>query len=286
MDYLILGNPKGTPVVYLPLDYGLVRWTAAAEADAAKRNLKVIVPVRAGYAHSTPLPKRTPYTEQVCDDLAVLMDHLGVAKAPFLTIGADTHFAVQFNAAHPHRMTALVACAGILPLTRADQFDRMDKWHRFIMAGARYTPHLLPFMVKAGFALARKLGKRGFVNAVYGKSEADMTVIETPDIFEAMVVGSEVCLSDTHSAHDVFSRGVIAQATRDWTDTILALKGTIPFVMTNGLQDPEVPPETLAEHRHDYPWIEFDIYLDAGQLLFFAKWPQVLDRLMPFTEKS
>jgi pimeloyl-ACP methyl ester carboxylesterase/DNA-binding CsgD family transcriptional regulator len=286
MDYLILGDPDGTPVIYLPHDYGLVRWPASAEAEAEKRGIKVIVPVRAGFGLSSSLPKRTPYMTQICDDLATLMDHLKIASAPFLAVGSDTYIAAQFNSAYPGRLTVLIACAGVLPLTRSDQYDRMDKWHRFILAGARYTPHLLPFMVKAGFALARKLGKRAFMTAVYDKSEADMATFNNQEIFEALVVGSDVCLSDTHSAHDAFAREVIAAETTDWTESVLAFKGQVPFVMMNGLQDPQVPPETLAEHRRDYPWINFDVFPDAGQLIFFVKWPQVLDRLAPFLNKT
>lgn len=161
----------------------------------------------------------------------------------------------------------------------------MDKWHRFILAGARYTPHLLPFMVKAGFALAKRLGKRGFLHAVYGKSDADMNTIANGEVFEALVVGSEVCLSDTHSAHDSFAREVIAHETTDWTEAVLAFKERIPFIMMNGLQDPQMAAETLADFRRDYPWIEFDVFPDAGQLLFFAKWRQVLDRVMPFLHR-
>lgn len=286
IDYLILGDPDGTPIIYSPLDYGLMRWPACAEAEAAKRSIKVIVPVRAGYGQSTPLPKRTPYVPQLCDDLAVLMDHVGVDAAPFIVLGGDTHVIAQFNSTHPGRVTALIACAGVLPLTQAEQYDRMDKWHRFILAGARYTPHLLPFMVKAGFALAKRLGKRGFLHAVYGKSDADMRTIADMEVYEALVVGSEVCLSDTHSAHDAFAREVIAHETTDWTEDVLAFKDRIPFIMMNGLQDPQMAPETLAEFRCDYPWIEFDVFTDAGQLLFFAKWREVLDRLMPFLNNA
>ncbi|SMX37956.1 LuxR C-terminal-related transcriptional regulator [Octadecabacter ascidiaceicola] len=286
MDYLILGDPYGTPLIYSPLDYGLVRWPAKAEVEAARLGIKVIVPVRAGYGKSDPIPKRTPYVPQLCDDLAALMNHLDVEAAPMLTLGGDTHIACQFNQLHEGRISALVACAGVLPLTRAEQYDRMDKWHRFILAGARYTPHLLPFMVKAGFALAKRLGKRGFLQAVYGKSEADTATFANQDVFEALVVGSEVCLSDDHSAHDSFSREVIAHETTDWTDSVLALKGKVPVILMNGLQDPQVPAETLAEFRRDYPWITFDVFPDAGQLLFFVKWPQVLERLQQFLIKT
>lgn len=285
MDYLILGDPDGVPLIYLPLDYGLVRWPASAEAEAARRGIKIIVPVRAGFGKSTSLPRRTPYATQLADDLATLMDHVGVASAPFLTLGGDSHIATIFNSLHPGRVTALVACAGVLPLTRHEQYDRMDKWHRFILAGARYTPHLLPFMVKAGFALAKRLGKEGFMHAVYGKSEADIQTFSDPETLEALVVGSDVCLSDTHSAHDAFAREVIVQETSDWTEQALALRETVPVILMNGLQDPQVPPETLAEFKKDYPWITFDVFPDAGQLLFFRKWREVLDRLAPFLAK-
>ena len=110
--------------------------------------------------------------------------------------------------------------------------------------------------------------------------------IEDIEILEALVVGSEVCLSDTHSAHDAFAREVIAHETTDWTESVLLFKDQVPFIMMNGLQDPQVPPETLAEFRRDYPWIAFDVFPDAGQLLFFTKWPQVLDRVQEFIKKS
>lgn len=90
MDYLILGDPAGAPLVYSPLDYGLIRWPASAEAEAKKRGIKVLVPIRAGYGKSTSLPKRTPYVSQLCDDLAALMDEVGVQSAPFIALGGGT----------------------------------------------------------------------------------------------------------------------------------------------------------------------------------------------------
>ncbi len=153
----------------------------------------------------------------------------------------------------------------------------MHKWHRFILAGARYTPHLLPFMVKAGFALARKLGKRAFVHAVYGESPADVKTFENPEVFEAMIVGSEVSLSREYSAHTAFAAEVTEQETTDWSGPVRRIEGRCPTFFLNGLQDPQTPPETLAEFEIDYPWIDFRIYPDAGQLVFFKEWRDVLD---------
>lgn len=278
MDYLILGDPVGRPVLFFPLDYGLVRWPASAEALAARRGLRIIVPVRAGFGASTPLARGVPYVAQLADDMVALLDHLGVVRVPVMTLGGDSYIGFAFHAAYPDRMTAMICCAGVLPLTRPAQYERMDKWHRFILAGARYTPHLLPFMVKAGFALARRLGKRGFVHAVYGNSRADVATFEIDEVYEAMVCGSEVALSETHSAHDAFSREVICHETTDWSDEVDGLRRSgLAVYFLNGLQDPQVPPATLDEFRQDYPWIDFRVYPDAGQLVFFLKWRDALE---------
>jgi pimeloyl-ACP methyl ester carboxylesterase len=284
MDYLELGDPAGRPLLYLPLDYGLIRWPAMAEAEAKRRRIRVITPVRAGYGKADPVPKGQPYILQLVEDHVALLDHLGLAQVPILSLGGDSMKAIMLHAAYPERVRALVCAAGVLPLTRPEQYERMDKWHRFILAGARYTPHLLPFMVKAGFALARRLGKRGFIHAVYGNSKADVATFEIPEVFEAMVCGSEVALSDTHSAHDAFAREVIAHETTDWRDEVMGLQDRVPVHFLNGLQDPQVPPGTLADFQADYPWIDFRVYPDAGQLLFFLKWRDVLGVLQPYLD--
>ena len=279
MDYLILGDPKGRPCIFLPLDFGLTRWPASAEKEAEKRGIKVIVPVRAGYGNSSPFPKGKELGPTIADDLVQLLDHLGVQSCPFISLSSDVFYSAYFHQAHPDRITAIIACSGSFPLDRSAQYERMDKWHRFILASARYTPHLLPFMVKAGFSLARKLGKNGFVHAVFGNSKADVATFEEPEVFEAMVTGSEVCLSDTRSAHKAFAREVIAQETTDWAPVLEQLEGRIPVHYLCGHQDPQVPYDTIREFQQKYTWITYHDYPDAGQLLFFRKWRDVINML-------
>lgn len=282
MEYLVLGDPAGRPCLYLPLDYGLVRWPASAEAEAARHGIRIIVGIRPGYGNSSPLQRGSDYSRIIANDHLMLLDHLGVKKCPVISLGGDFHFSAHLFDRDPGRFTAMIACAGVLPLDRPEQYERMDKWHRFILAGARYTPHLLPFMVKAGFYLARKLGKAGFIHAVYGNSDADVKTFENPEVFEAMTCGSEVALSDDHSAHRAFSNEVITQETVDWSGYVRAMEGRVPVHFLNGLHDPQVPPETLREHQRDYPWIEFAEYDDAGQLIFFLKWREVLNLLVKY----
>ena len=285
LDYLILGDPKGAPVLFLPLDYGLVRWPASAEAEATKRGWRIIVPVRSGYGLSQALPKQESYDDALIKDTMQILKAEKIKRCPILSMGSDSFYGMQLARLHPNTFTALVACAGVLPMTRSEQFERMEKWHRFILAGAKYTPHLLPFMVKAGFLLARKIGKRGFVHAVYGSSPADVDTFENPEVFEAMVTGSEVALSETHAAHDGFSRMLLGRQNGDWTADVDALKDRLPVIFINGMHDPQVPRETLQEFRRDHDWIDYRIYEDAGQLIFFRHWQDVLAILEPFLKR-
>ncbi len=282
MEYLILGAQEGRPCLYMPLDYGLARWPASAEEQLARSGIRVIVPIRGGYGNSTPLPKKAHLGTTVAQDILHLLDHLGVSRCPAISLGSDIYYLGHMHRIDSRRLSAVVACAGTFPLTRPEQYERMGKWHRFILASARYTPHLMPFMVRAGFSLARRLGKRGFVSAVYGGSPADIETFSDPEVFEAMVCGSEICLSETHSAHDAFAREVREQETTDWSFLLDSFRDTVPVTYMNGTQDPQVPEGNLREFMQEYPWIEFRIYEDCGQLLFFRKWPEVIDRIRPY----
>ena len=285
LDYLVLGDPAGQPVLFLPLDYGLIRWPASAEAEAANRGWRIIVPVRAGYGRSDPLKKNAPIDEAVLTDTLQILAAENVTRCPIVSLGSDSYYGFQLARLYPEMFTALIACGGVLPMTRKEQFERMEKWHRFILAGAKYTPHLLPFMVKAGFLLARKIGKRGFLHAVYGNSPADVATFEDPEVFEALVTGSEVALSETHSAHDSFSKMLLGAQNGDWSADVDAVKGQLPVIFLNGADDPQVPAKTLEDFKTDHDWIDFRFYDDCGQLLFFRKWGEVLAILEKFLIK-
>ncbi len=275
VEYLILGDPKGKPLLFYPQDYGLTRWGLTAEAEAKKRGIKVISIVRAGYGGADALPKKVDLGATIAQDTGSIMDHLGIDKCPVVSFGSDVFHAYHLYNQFPERITAIIACAGTFPYENAAQYERMHKWYRFILASARYTPHLVPFMVKAGFMLARKLGKKGFVNAVFGDSAADVETYKNPEVFEAMEYGSEICLTDNFMAHKMFSAEVIAQESHQWGGLIENTKNSVPVYYFSGADDPQTPIETLLEMMGKYDWINYTVYEDAGQLVFFKKWYEI-----------
>lgn len=276
LTWIEFGDPAGAPVLFLHLDYGLIRWPAAAERAARARGLRVVVPVRAGYGRTDLHARGTDHLTGVALDYAAVLDHLGLAGAVAVPLGADLRFAAQLAVLRPDLLRGIVGCACQLPLRTAAQYERMDKWQRFILANARYAPKVLPFLVQAGFSLARRLGKEKFFAQVNGGSPADMETFARPDVREAVLEGSETCLAARWSAHEAFTRECIGSE-KDWSAALLACP--VPILLLQGDQDPQTPVLTVRELMGDYPALAVRFLPFTGQLLFFAEWPQVLDEV-------
>lgn len=280
-DHLVLGDENGRPLLYFPLDYGLTRWPASAEAWAKENRIKVLVPIRPGFGHTDNVPHHSQLLDVVLEDVMTLLEHYEVRTCPVICLSADAFFAYHFAERYPGRINAILNCAPGFPMFLPQQYERMEKWHRFILANAKYAPSVLPFLVKAGFSLARRIGKRGFVHAVYGNSPADVAAFEQPEVFDAMVIGSEVCLSDWHSAHRAFANEVIVQQV-DWSD--LVDRCSIPVHCWYGDDDPQVPPDSMQEIRGRFTGIRYHRLENAGQLLLFAHWKTVLTKATEYLE--
>lgn len=279
LDWIEFGDPAGAPVLYMHLDYGLIRWPRPAEHEAARRGLRVIVPIRAGYGATSPVPKGADHVTTVALDYAAVLDHLGVMRVAVIALGADLRFALKLSLLRAGLVTGILGCAAQLPLSTPAQYERMDKWQRFILANARYAPKVLPFLVKAGFSLARRLGKERFFAQVNGGSPADMETFADPDVREAVLVGSDVTLSERVSAHEAFALECLSSE-RDWSDLIHAAR--VPLRLLQGDQDPQTPVQTVRELMEVFPSLDVEFLPQTGQLLFFRAWRRALDEVEAF----
>jgi pimeloyl-ACP methyl ester carboxylesterase/DNA-binding CsgD family transcriptional regulator len=276
LEWIEFGQPTGAPCLFTHLDYGFIRWPATAERAARARGIRVIVPVRAGYGRSDPHARGADHLQGVTQDYLAVLDHLGVRRCAVLTMGADLRFALNISLLREGLVTAILGCAAQLPLRTSAQYDRMDKWQRFILANARYAPKILPFLVQAGFSLARKLGKEKFFAKVNGGSATDLEAFGRAEVREALLAGSEISLGAKVLAHEAFTRECIGSE-KDWSHLVRGV--TVPVQMLQGDQDPQTPVQTIEELRGDYPHLDISFLPNTGQLLFFAEWPLVLDVL-------
>ncbi|MBE2277416.1 MAG: helix-turn-helix transcriptional regulator [Rhodobacteraceae bacterium] len=283
LTWIEFGDPEGRPMLFMHLDYGLIRWPAMAERAARTRSMRVIVPVRAGYGRTDLHARGTDHLTGVALDYAAVLDQLAVQGTVAVPMGADLRFAAHLANLRPDLVRGIVGCSCQLPLRTAAQYERMDKWQRFILANARYAPKVLPFLVQAGFSLARRLGKDKFFAQVNGGSPADMETFARPDVRAAVMEGSDTCLTAKWSAHEAFTRECIGSE-KDWSGVLRLC--TVPIVLLQGDQDPQTPVLTVKELMGDYPALSVRFLPFTGQLLFFAEWPQVLDEVAEMVRKT
>lgn len=275
LEWIEFGDPAGVPVIYMPLDYGLVRWPARAERAARSRGLRVVVPFRAWYGGSSGLPRGVDHLDGVTADYAAVMDHLGLTGALAITQGADLRFAMNLSLVRPDLIRAILGCAAQLPLRTPGQYERMDKWQRFVLANARYAPKVLPFIVKAGFSLARSLGPEAFFRKVNSGSPADMAAFANPEIRAAVMAGAlQTLLVPGGSGAEAFTREALGSE-RDWSAVVRAVR--VPVVLMQADQDPQTPVQTVRELMADFPHLDVRFLEFTGQLLLFARWTEVLD---------
>lgn len=116
------GVPDGRPLLRVPGMPGS-RWSLRADRSPwVERGLRVVTTERPGYGGSTRLPGRR-FAEHA-DDLAAILDHLGIDRVHVIGGSGSTPHLLCFCARHPDRVVAATNLVGISPL-QPDEVGQM-----------------------------------------------------------------------------------------------------------------------------------------------------------------
>jgi pimeloyl-ACP methyl ester carboxylesterase len=112
------GVPDGIPVLRLQGTPGS-RFSRYPRPEVWERlGVRVVMADRPGFGASTRMPGRG--LASVADDLAELLDHLGLDRVPVIGISGGGPHVLALGARHPRRISAATVAAGAAPLTDAD----------------------------------------------------------------------------------------------------------------------------------------------------------------------
>lgn len=288
MEYLVLGDPEGAPLIWCHGLAGFGRWPAAMEAAAARAGLRVLVPVRAGFGASDPLPPvalrdgsgahaAMARFAWAAEDAVALMDRLQLSRAPVLAPGGDIRIAALMAARHPDRVSAIIGCNSVLMPPSAAHYDEMGRWHRFLLGGARFTPDLLPYMLATSRAMARRTGYQDFMTRLFAQSPADSACFTRPALRAALQASHELILDpDGNPAAALLEELVDGEAV-DCSPLMDPLEGRVPVHVLQGGQDLRCCAALQAAMRRRFPWITFHDLPEAGELMFLQESMLLLD---------
>jgi pimeloyl-ACP methyl ester carboxylesterase/DNA-binding CsgD family transcriptional regulator len=275
-DYLVIGDSSGAPFLMLPTDAGSTRLPASIELKMAQRGLRMIVPIRAGYGWSSPLPTGRHIHDVAIDDIRQLLDHLGIARAPILPICEDIRVAVEMACRHPDRISAVIATGAIMPTYKPQHFQRLPKFARFVIANGYYAPRTLPYIALAFYSFARRVGPKRFLQTVMAHSPGDLACLDDPEIAEALIKGSEISMRPGFTAHIPWAAGAIANFNGDWSQRLRDCP--VPVILFHGHDDPYSPIETVREYAREIQGLTLHDYPGLGQLLY-PVWPDIADAI-------
>ncbi len=261
LTWIEFGDPRGQPVLFLHMDYGLIRWPAQAERHAHARRLRVVVPVRAGYGRTDLHARGVDHLAGVTQDYAAVMDHLGLRGAIAIPMGADLRFAMNLA----NRRPDLVAASSARPAScRSAARRNTTAWtsgsaSSWPMRAMRRK--CCPSWCRRASAWRGGWARTCFFRQVNGNSPADMETFSIPEVREAILEGSDTCLARKWSAHEAFTRECIGSE-KDWSQVVRDCR--VPVVLLQGDQDPQSPVLTIRELAAEYPHLDVRFLPNTG----------------------
>lgn len=279
ISYIDSGGNCSEVCVYLPGPYCLSILPKEIQRYVELRGLRLITIIKAGFGPTDGVSPRMDRPSEIAKDIYSILEKENIESVSLLTQSHDFAFACRFSAMYKSLVRNIVACGSSVPLVRPEQYRRMSKWHRVIQEGARSSQRVFPFLVKAGFYYALRVGKEKFLKNVYRDSKGDLDVIGRESCLAALVEGSEFALSENYMSDKAFCEDVSFFAEGAWASDLLMLKGSVPISLYFGAQHPGVPLDTVLELRDDYNWIDFKIMHDSGEFVFFNHYEEVLDNV-------
>ena len=202
------GDRGGIPLLRVPGTPGC-RYNLRADRSAwAARNLWAITTERPGFGASTPLPGRG--FAEPADDLAAVLDELGVERCHVIGGSGSAPHQLAFAARHPDRVRAMTILVGAAPTTEAEAEQ---------MVGVNAE----------SFRLIRSNDMDGFRTLLEGLRES---ILEDPlaSIRETMDKAPDAdraVMEDPHwqAAFEVSAREAVGQGVDGWLAEGVAIEG-------------------------------------------------------------
>ena len=274
------GPEGGDPVI---LFHGMLTGTGLtveAERTLYRHNIRLIQPWRGAYADTTPYPGHVrDAAMNAADDAARVMDHLGLSRATVAGQLSGGLFAIAFASAHPARVSGVFNLSGPVPIVSKSQFSVMAPRQRLIAYTARYTPRVLPILLRAGIAQIDSAGIDHFIDALYAEAPWDLEVSRRPGIREILRSGYRATVRQGHKGFETDSFHVV----RDWTPFVDGC--TAPLYFLHGSDDPVCNVGALRRFAAKHPAAGVEVLPGKGHFLIHGIPDLVFDRMRHFIDK-
>lgn len=270
--YEIYGHPDGEPVLFM---HGILNGTKLPQniIDYLHKNkLKFFAPHRPAFGRSDPLTtddKIGAFTQ----DILALLDQENIQTCKIVGHSVGSYYAYHLGSQLGGRISKIRIIGGAVPFTSNAHINVLNKRQRVTAYTAKYTPQLLPFLMRGSAMQVKKYGAESLIDALYEDSEFDYELIKTPEIREIIISGFEA--SFKHGVGSVVADGRYIFGDK-WNDMIENC--TMPIEIFHGADNQAVPLAQVQEFASLHDKISLTI-IKGGQLIFYKYFKKALDGL-------
>lgn len=262
------GDPQGRPVIFM---HGIAgsRYLRHPDDDILmQEGIRLIIPERPGNGDSDPQANRL--IANWPQDITELADYLGLKHFSVLGYSGGTAYALAVAAAMPERILTMHLIAAVSPLVDMEDFRAYNPVFRMTLFIARYTPGLLPalmrVMVKDIRTNVYQYLEKLFVNA----PELDREVMANPRLRANIATGLRA--SVRHDEHEIALEVLLAA--RDWQIDLTQI--TMPVHIWYGEKDPLVSHLAAKNLAELLPNTLLTLIPEAGHYLLYTHWQDIL----------
>jgi pimeloyl-ACP methyl ester carboxylesterase len=265
---------SGTPLLRLPGTPGS-RWSIRADRTTwTDRGLQVITTERPGYGRSSRLAGRK--FREHSDDLAAILDHLGLDKVSLLGGSGGGPHVLAFAAHHPDRVAAATITVGFPPLEDDSEYDQMIPLNAAGFRAARDGDEAAVREVLRPPYEAMKAGPLAGLEAAMQSAPASDLEIMSDERWR---------LGQAKAIEAAFAQGIDG-----WVDEALAVGGewtdidltaiTTSLTWWHGVADRNCPFPAAQRLVNKLPTATLRELGDAGHFEPYRREPEILDELL------
>lgn len=265
------GDPDGLPVILM---HGLSCSRHLRHPDTTlleRAAIRLIIPERPGTGDSDPLPGR-----QVSDwprDVQALADHLGLARFAVLSHSAGAPYAYATARALAPRVRALVMASATPPIERIDDIKVFSAQFRMAAMVARFTPSLLPPLLRLVIRGIRKDVYRYLDQIIRKMPAIDRAVFDDAGLRESYA--RELLAGVRQGDQHLVSEAMVNVHGWQLDDAPLPM----PVALLHGGQDSHIAIEGARRLAARLPGARLREFPEGGHYLIFSHWPAILQAL-------
>lgn len=259
------GAPGGAPLIFL---HGMLDATASLQFHTERlvaENYRVYAPMRPGFGQSDPVIRPETVMDVITDQIVELIEREKLRKPLILGHLAGGIYGHILAHRLRDRVAGLVAVSSGAPVTRLSDISSMNARVRVMAYTARFTPALLPAVLRAGIAMIDSDDIDAFMDAQFPVGTVDRTAIQRLGLAPLIQQGYRLSVKQGAAGF----AGDSYWALRDWGQ--LAQGELPPTIYLHGAHDTVNKAYRIAESMVNWPEIQVRICQDVGQMLFYER---------------